>query len=95
MTQKKIRRLRTVGLNTFVDFYPYLSRGNRNKEYLKDKVPSNTWKDSSWKTKINTTKSIIRQGFAKECLMYIAKSSRYDVNSEGAKRILEWDEFSC
>ena len=48
MTQKKIRRLRTVGLNTFVDFYPYLSRGNRNKEYLKDKVPSNTWKDSSW-----------------------------------------------
>ena len=78
-TEKLIREIRSVGMETFIKYFEYYNNNQYETRDIKELFRGHeNWSENSMASKASTGKGIIKRGNAKDALSIIANASNID-----------------
>lgn len=77
--KKLLRKIQTVGMETFVKYYEYFSSSSYSRQDIYSYIKQNeNYEKTSLDTKVSTGLAIIRDGFGEQALKIISKAKRIE-----------------
>jgi hypothetical protein len=86
--KKLLRKIQTVGMETFVKYYDYFSSSSYSRQNIYSYIKQNeNYEKTSLDTKVSVGLAIIRDGFGEQALKIISKAKR--IEDELRKKALD------